>query len=598
MEFSRRLMTKAVSLIIIHIIFLSSLQPVFAAANELEQLINEGITFHNNRNYTLSIKSFQRALDIDPNHEEVKIHLSTAHNNYGKYLAERTDTIGAKREFRLALYHNPENEIARSNLDFKLKAEGVDFKNPMERITEAKRERHISNHLAAVAELREANRYKETVEAYIEMGQIYNVLYLRHLDKKYFADAAIEAFEKAEKINPEDERSLIGRGDVYIAQNAISKGIDFYEAAIQKAPESQVAQDALIGGWLAAIRVAPHMANNHVGLGTAYQIKGDYRQAERSFRRALQIDPNNSYAKDGLAELFENQKQAQVATFIERALKLQEAKDFDQSLSYYIKALNIEPNNPDIHYNIGTAFQAKNDMLRAERAYRKTLELNPNHAEAKAALGMVMENKKEENIAEAFKHAIQLQQRGDYPRAIEVYQKIAVDKPNDDSVFYNIATAYQAMGNFTEAIKYYEQAQAIKADPSYEALISSTRLELANQILGQGIQEQTDGDNKKAIESYQKVLEMVPDNASAWYNLGTAFQSDGRNTEALKAYDKAYGLDPTNQADSLFFSAVILEEERKLVEAVDMYEKYITSQPNGDYFQQSKERQEYIKSFL
>ncbi len=538
------------------------------------------------------------AYDLDPNNIEIKSHLSTAHNNYGKYLAERTDAIGAMREFRSALYYKNDNQIARANLDFKLKADGYSVDDTAKRVRQARSEREAGNHIAAIAELNEANRIAESADAYVEIGQIYHVLYLRNLDKKDYADQAILAFEKAEALDPNDVRSYIGRGDVYIAQNAISKGIDFYEAGIAKDPTNPRAQAALISGWLAAIRVAPHLANNHVGLGTAYQIQGDFTQAERSFRRSLQIDPNNQIAQSSLDTLHKSMMKAQTANILQRAVELQKEARYDESLGYYIKALNIEPENPDIHYNIGTVFQAKNDVQRAERAYAKTLELKPDHAEAKSALGMVTTVRQEQNIADAFKHAIEVQEMGNYPQAIEIYKKIAVDRPNDDAVFYNIATAYQAQGNYQEALVNYEKANSIKPDASYGELIRNVRSEYANQLLDAAIREQTAGNNDAAIAGYKKVIGMVENNASAWYNLATAYQASARDREALDAYQRAYKLDPNNQSEALFFSATILEEQRKLTDAIDMYNKYMAAAPAGAYVADAKSRVDYVKTFL
>jgi len=590
-------MLRLVPLILLNI-FLLLFSPALAAMPESERLINEGITYHNNRNYLLAIKSFMQAYDIDPVNAEIKSHLSTAHNNYGKYLAERTDTIGAMREFRSALYYNPDNQIARANLEFKLKNDGYSADDPARRVRQARSEREAGNHIAAIAELNEANRISQSADAYIEIGQIYNVLYLRNLDKKDYASQAILAFEKAESLDASDVRSYIGRGDVYIAQNAISKGIDYYEAAIAKDPVNPRAQAALISGWLAAIRVAPHLANNHVGLGTAYQIQGDFTQAERSFRRALQIDPNNQIAQSSLDSLHKSMMKAQTASILQRAVELQKESRYDESLSYYIKALNIEPENPDIHYNIGTVFQAKNDMPRAERAYTKTLELKPDHAEAKSALAMVSTARQDKDIADAFKHAIDLQQMGNYPQAIEIYKKVAADRPTDDAVYYNIATAYQAQGNYQDALTNYEKANSLKPDASYAEIIRSVRADYANQILDGAIREQTAGNNDAAIAGYKRVIAMVDNNASAWYNLATAYQGAAQDKEALDAYQRAYKLDPKNQTDALFFSATILEEQRKLTDAIDMYNKYIAVDPTGGYVKDAKARVDYVKTFL
>jgi tetratricopeptide (TPR) repeat protein len=570
------------------VLILSLMAPVqaYSAQSEVTRLINQGITYHSNRNFLLAIKSFAQALDLDPENEQIKQNLSIAHNNYGKYLAERTDGQGAAREFRNALYYNSFNEIARDNLNYKLKDLGQSTDDVNKRILQAKQERLQENFLAAIAELREANRIQKTVEAYLEIGTNYHLLSLKSPQDKDYMTHAIDAFNAAVAINPDDSRSYVKLGDVHVAIGKINQGIDYYETAIKKDPENKEAQSALVNGWLAAIRIAPHLANNHIGLGTAYQLRGDFIQAERSFRRALQIDPNNTLAMNGLETLKEDRIKTQVNLFFDRAVALQQKGQLDEALSHYIKALNLEPMNPDIHYNIGTAFQAKGDLMRARKAYAKTFELAPGHQEAKQALLALDSEERESQVAEAFKRAIELQGEEDYEGAILIYERIAQDKPDDDSVLYNMAVAYQAMNEFDKSIEYYRKAYAIKPDQAYSEAIRSVEIAQANSLLADAIKLQAEAKNSEAINLYERVVKLVPSNANAWYNLGTAYQAVARD------------LDEANQTEAVFFAALILEDKRQLIEAMNLYDKYLGLAPTGDYASEARERQDYIKSFL
>jgi tetratricopeptide (TPR) repeat protein len=564
----------------------------------INNLINEGINYHSNRNYLLAMKSFLRALDIDPNNKQILNNLSITHNNYGKYLAERTDGTGAAREFRNALYYNPDNNVARSNLEVKLKEMKIDVKDPVKRILQAKQERIAENFLAAISELNESNRLKETTEAYLEIGTNYHLLSLKSPDQQIYIDKAVTAFNRAIQLEPEDPRPLIRLGDVYVASGKISMGIDFYQQAIKKDPASEEAQSALINGWLAAIRVAPHLANNHVGLGTAYQLKGDFLQAERSFRRALQIDANNQLANKGLDSLKEDRIKTQVALFLDRAVKFQKQGNLDESLANYIRALNLEPTNADIHYNIGTAFQAKKDFERAQKAYNKAIELNPNHQEAKEAIASLNREEQDKLITEAFAKAVSLQQSGSYNEALAIYNRISKDRPQDDTLFYNIGVAYQALNQYELALENYLKAYGLREDPNYQIAIKSVEASKANKLLEQAISLQSGAQNREAIAKYLEVVRLVPENANAWYNLGTAYQAIGQDLDALDAYKKAYGIDEKNQTEAIFFAALILEDQRKLLDAINLYDKYLKIAPNGEYKNEARDRQAYIKGFL
>ena len=580
---------------------LFSVNPIYALDDlqtEIARYTSEGINYHNNRNYILAIRSFEKALFLSPNDKEVAENLSIAHNNYGKYLAERTDDLGSAREFRNSLYYNDSNEIARENLRVKLKEKNIANDDIFKRLVEGKQEKLKENFKAAIAEFREINKIKKNVDAYLEIGTCYHLLSLKTPGNNSYTDMALMELKKAHELDKNDPRPFIKLGDVNVANGKINKGIDYYEEAIKLEPDNVDAQSSLINGWLAALRIAPHLANNHIGLGTAYQLKGDFTQAQRAFTRALQIDPNNQLAMNSMNNLRQDQLKTQVNLLLKRALKAQQEKDYGRSLDLYIEAMQKEPLNADIHYNIGTVFQAQNNFSKAKQAYNRSLELNPNLVEAKQALTALQATQKEQFIEEAFNKAIALQKNDNFDDAIEIYSKIAKDKPQDENLFYNLAVAYQAKKQYAKAIENYQRAYAITPNSIYSDAIQSVKIAEANEILEEAISNQGNAENDKAIANYKKVLEIVPSNANAWYNLGTAYQAVGKDHDALEAYKKAFEIDPKSQSEAIFFAALILEEERKLIEAIDLYDKYLDVAPSGEYIAEAKERKEYIKSFL
>lgn len=584
--------------ILLLLILLSIANVKAAQSPEQTRLVDEGISFHNNGNYVQSIRSFQRALEIDPSNSEVRENLSIVHNNFGKYLVERTDGLGATREFRNALYYDPTNDIARNNLNVKLEELNYSATDAARRIEQAKQEKQKSNFFAAIAEARESIQIKKTAAAYVEIGEVYQILYLKSGKKVNYINDAIESLEIAKALEPNSIDPLIKLGEAYISKNEISKGIDYFKEAVELDTSSEKAKVALVNGWLAALRIAPQIPSNHVGLATAYQLLGKFDLAETGYKRALEIDPQNKLAQEGLSSLRADRISSQVSIYLNRALEFQGQKKYESSLAEYIKALNLDPKNADIHYNIGTAFQAKGDAKRARKAYNRTIELKFDHKDAKIALENLEKKQQIEAITKGFDHAIRLQRDGKNEEAIQVYLAIQKDKPEDDTLYYNLGTAYQAINDFDKAIENYQQAYELNEEDNYYKAIVNAKVEKANKLLEEGIEQQSRGWNGLAIKKYDAVLKLFPDNANAWYNLGTAYQSIEKSEKALEAYQKAYGLDESNQSDAIFFAALILEEKRKLNEAISLYEKYVEVAPKGNYAQDSRDRQTYIKSFI
>jgi tetratricopeptide (TPR) repeat protein len=565
---------------------------------EVSRLINQGIKYHSSRNYPLAIQAFSDAYNIDNNNLEITSNLSITHNNYGKYLAERTDPKGAMTQFRTALYYDINNDIARKNLETQLQTKKVNPKDTTVRLIEAEDERAQSNFFAALGELNEVNKIQETPRAFLMIGKIYHVLSLRSIDDKVgFMAKSLKNLDKAELLEPRNPEPIIAKGDIYVAKGKISKGIDYYKQAIELDPTNGPAQQALVNGWLAAIRVAPSIANNFVGLATAYQLQGNIDQAEKNYRRALQLEPTNQLAVDGIKAIENDKVQMELDLFLNRAIAFQKEGRYDESIDSYIKAVRLSPRNADIHYNVGTSFQAKKDWFQAEKAYRRALELDPNHKEATLALKALTDDRKETQVSEAFDKAIALQQQGLLAEAISIYLKVAEDKPTDDTLFYNLGTAYQGNGEFDKAKESFIRAATLKPeDQTYKDALAFVVNKKADQLLEKGVNAQTNGKYEEAIASYLELLKINSGRADIWYNLGIAYQSIAKPDEALNAYTQAFEINPREQSDAIFFGALILEDKKNITKAMELYEKYIKVAPSGEYFMDARDRLEYIKS--
>ncbi len=565
---------------------------------EVSRLINQGIKYHSSRNYPLAIQAFSDAYNLDNNNLEVTNNLSITHNNYGKYLAERTDPKGAMTQFRTALYYDINNDIARKNLETQLQTKKVNPKDTTVRLIEAEDERAQSNFFAALGELNEINKIQETPRAFLMIGKIYHVLSLRSIDDKVgFMAKSLKNLDKAQLLEPRNPEPIIAKGDIYVAKGKISRGIDYYKQAIELDPTNGPAQQALVNGWLAAIRVAPSVANNFVGLATAYQLQGNIDQAEKNYRRALQLEPTNQLAVDGIKAIENDKVQMELDLFLNRAIAFQKEGRYDESIDSYIKAVRLSPRNADIHYNVGTSFQAKKDWFQAEKAYRRALELDPNHKEAILALKALIDDRKETQISEAFDKAIALQQQGLLAEAIAIYLKVAEDKPTDDTLFYNLGTAYQGNGEFDKAKESFIRAATLKPeDQTYKDALAFIVNKKADQLLEKGVNAQTNGKYEEAIVSYLELLKINSERADIWYNLGIAYQSIAKPDEALNAYTKAFEINPREQSDAIFFGALILEDKKNITKAMELYEKYIKVAPGGEYLMDARDRLEYIKS--
>jgi tetratricopeptide (TPR) repeat protein len=69
------------------------------------------------------------------------------------------------------------------------------------------------------------------------------------------------------------------------------------------------------------------------------------------------------------------------------------------------------------------------------------------------------------------------------------------------------------------------------------------------------------GDNDKAIESYQKAIDINPSDATAFVNMGNAYSAKGDNDKAIEYYQKAIDINPSYADAFVNRALLILQKE-------------------------------------
>ena len=562
------------------------------------KLVNEGVRLHKSKDFIGALKAFEEALSLEPNNVIVRQNISIAHNNQGKYLVERTDYEKALSEFRLAIYFDSTNKIADGNLDALLNEKGVKANDPQARAQLGDKLRADASFELALIEYQKALTLSKISDPniLINIGDIYYILYLRDGQKSDDINKAIDCYKRALEIK-ETAKAHIKLGDGLLATKDIVTAIDHFKKAIQLEPDSRDALTANVRGWNEAVRLAPLVTENQIGLAIALQAKKDFENAEEEYNQALKLDPSNDIAQRGLQSLQNDKLKLQASKLVEAALKLQSEGKYSEAINQYVKAIEITPSDTKLHYNIGTAFQTIDDFEHAEKAYKKSLELDPNNEKAKAALNLLAKQANDKKVKELSARAVELQNSNNYQEAITTYLAALSIAPNDPSLYYNLGTAYQASGDLNSAQVQYQKALDLdKTNQAYIDAIKSLKSTLADPIIQSAVTKQSANNFSGAIADYLKVLELVPDDAQTHFNLGSAYQANKQTDEAIQSYQKAIQLDAKGQSDALFFLATLYEEKKNNKAAVETYQKYIQLAPLGQYIKDAKERMNYLKT--
>ncbi len=562
------------------------------------KLVNEGIRLHKSKDFIGALKAFEEALSLEPDNAIVRQNISIAHNNYGKFLVERTDYEKALREFRLGIYFDSTNKTADANLDSLLSEKGVKANDPQTRAQLGDKLRADASFELALVEYQKALTLSKTQDPniLISIGDIYYILFLRDGQNTTDINKSVDYYKKALELK-ETAKAHIKVGNGLLALKDVVAAIDHYKKALQLEPDSQDALTANVRGWNEAVRLAPLVAENHIGLAIALQSKKDFVNAEEEYNQALKLDPNNEIAQRGLQSIQQDKLKFQASKLVEAALKFQSEGKYSEAINQYVKAIEITPNDTKLHYNIGTTFQATDDFEHAQKAYKKSLELDPNNEKSKAALELLGKQVNDKKVKELSVRAVELQNSNNYQEAITTYLAALSINPHDPSLYYNLGTAYQANGDLNNAQIQYQKA--IDLDKTNQTYINSMKLlkaNLADPLIQSAVNKQSTNDLLGAINDYLKALELVPDDAQTYFNLGTAYQANKQTDEAIQSYQKATQLDAKGQSDALFFLATIYEEKKNNKTAIENYQKYIQLAPTGQYVKDAKERMNYLKT--
>ncbi len=105
-------------------------------------------------------------------------------------------------------------------------------------------------------------------------------------------------------------------------------------------------------------------------------------------------------------------------------------------------------------------------------------------------------------------------------------------------------TEYRALGQLTLATYFLQQHLPAKAQPVLEALLKDHPDNSDGWVLQGHVNMESDP--LRAIQMFQKAVEVNPKVEGAYLGLGQAYFLIGKNKEAIKAYQKALEINPDN----------------------------------------------------
>ena len=232
-------------------------------------------------------------------------------------------------------------------------------------------------------------------------------------------------------------------------------------------------------------------------LGNSYMELGRFVQAEKTWRQSLAI-------------------KATPEAYFFLGFTLTELNRNDEAIACYKKAIKLDPNYDEAHYNLGCRYKLQGQYTLAEKHLRKAIVIDSKYARAYAELGMVL--LKGERDKEKIKAAVRILQKS-----------IRLDQNYGWSHMY-LANALWRLGRRKAADEQYRKV--IELWPHYSLSYWCYGGFLAD--LGKDI---------SLVESYlRKAVELDPQDEVANYWLGKSLLKWNRKHEAKKYLKKAMRL--------------------------------------------------------
>lgn len=281
------------------------------------------------------------------------------------------------------------------------------------------------------------------------------------------------------------------------------------------------------------------------------------------------------------AKAFESQPMRAAGGLISLGIVLSGMGRFQDAVEPYRKALEIEPNHPDVRLSLGSIMEYLGNLPQAIEEYKKAIELDPWSASSYQTLGLAL--KRTGNLpaaAEEFWKAIQLDPRlasahaslgavyheaGYLAEAAEQFKKAVEIDPNSADIYHKMGRAMAESGKLEQAISSYRKA--VELNPSLAVAHADLALAL-----------EYSGNLPEALKEYKMAAELEPNSAIVHNLYGLALKKSGDLQEAIAHYRRAIEIDPrlVNARNNL---GVALEKTGELKQAIDQYRKAIEINP-------------------
>lgn len=223
-------------------------------------------------------------------------------------------------------------------------------------------------------------------------------------------EQAREAAQELNRLNPGDPEILFHLAEIY--SSMLNTTVD---ELLKKHPDSY---------------------RFHQIAGETLEAQGNYKQAIKEYKRALDINPTAVRIHYRIARLI---------------LRTADKSEADrEAMQEFRNELTVHPDDAASEYQIGEILLTNHQSSEARQSFTRVLELSPEFAEARIGLAKVeLQEHQYELAVSELNHAVRLQ-------------------PKNAAAHYTLMLAYRDLGSKEQAAQELEQFQKLKAQESID----------------------------------------------------------------------------------------------------------------------------------
>ena len=218
-----------------------------------------------------------------------------------------------------------------------------------------------------------------------------------------------------------------------------------------------------------------------------------------------------SEKKDSISE----EKRIEFEFMYIEGLKQKMIGNADNAVQYFNSCLDIDPNSAAVLYEIANIHTQKGDFSSAKALLEKAIKINNENKWYKLLLAQINQNNKQ------------------YVEASSIYSELMKSDPDNLDYYYLNALLLTSGEKYDEAIKAY---QKIEQKIGFNEQVSLARQQLYR----------VSGKNKEAYAEIEKLIKFNPSVPEYYGVMADMYKEDGNMAKALEYYNKVLAVDPNN----------------------------------------------------